>query len=115
MKALCFAATGVLALAMAGVAWAQAATPHMTAVEPTSGKSGDVLTVTGENLDNSTVAALYLTDEKNDIKVGIVSETSNSIKFTIPAGVKPGDFALMVLTKGDNPKYIEEPVRVITK
>ena len=63
--------------------------------------------VTGFN-----VAALYLTDGKNDIKVTIIEETANTILFKVPAKVETGRLALMVLTTGQNPKLIEEPVKV---
>jgi hypothetical protein len=86
--------------------------PHMTAVEPATGTPGDVMTVTGENLDQSSVAALYLTDGKNDTKVAITEQTATSIKFKIPPEAKAGRFALMVLTRGKEPKLIEEPVKV---
>lgn len=92
---------------------AQSTMPQMQSVEPASGKSGDVLTATGANLDQNTVAALYLTNGKDDIKVEITEQTASAIKFKIPAGAKSGRLALMVLTKGANPKFIEEPVKVM--
>ena len=91
---------------------AQSAMPQMTAVEPASGVSGDVLTVTGEKLDQNSVAEVYLTDGKIDVKVEITEQTGTSIKFRIPAEAKPGRFALMVLTRGKDPRLIEEPVKV---
>jgi hypothetical protein len=90
----------------------QASMPHMSTVEPASGTPGDVITVTGENLDQSIVAALYLTDGKNDTKVAITEQSASAIKFKIPAEAKAGRFALMVLTRGKEPKLIEEPVKV---
>jgi siroheme synthase (precorrin-2 oxidase/ferrochelatase) len=84
----------------------------MKTVEPPTGKSGDVVTVTGENLDKSNVAELYLTDGQHDIKAVMTQQTATSIKFKIPSSIKPGRLALMVLTKGKNPKLIEEPVKV---
>lgn len=91
---------------------AQAAMPRMTSVEPTNGKSGDILTVTGENLEKENVAELFLTDGKNDLKVPITEQTATSMKFRIPANAKAGRFALMILTKGKDPKLIEQPVKV---
>lgn len=91
---------------------AQAAMPRMTSVEPTNGKSGDILTVIGENLEKANVAELFLTDGKNDLKVPITEQTATSIKFRIPANAKAGRFALMILTKGKEPKLIEQPVKV---
>lgn len=92
--------------------WAQAAMPRMTSVDPNVGKVGDVLTVTGENLEKTHVAELFLTDGKNDLKVPITEQAATTLKFRIPQSVKPGRFALMILTGGRDPKYIEQPVKV---
>jgi hypothetical protein len=87
-------------------------TPMMTAVEPPSGKAGDVFVVQGSSLDQTIVAALYLTDGKNDVKVLITEQTAASIKFQVLPQTGAGRFALMVLTKGKNARYIEEPVKI---
>ncbi len=102
----------VLAVATMMPLRAQHDMPLLTEVAPDTGTYGDVLTVTGQNLDRATVAALYLTDGKNDIKVVIVEQSATSIKFKIPAGMKPGRFALMILTPGKDAKFIEEPVKI---
>jgi hypothetical protein len=86
--------------------------PMMSSIEPASGKIGDVITVRGSYLGKDTVAALYLTDGTIDTKVTIVQQSADAIQFKIPAGVKPGRLALMVLTSGTDPKLIEEPVKI---
>lgn len=91
---------------------AQAAFPKLNEVTPDTGKVGDVLTVAGENLEASTVKALFLTDGKTDYKTEITEQTATTIKFKIPADVKPGRFSLMILTGGNDPKLIEQPVKV---
>jgi IPT/TIG domain len=100
--------------ALAPVAWPQAEVPlpTMRSVEPVSGKAGDVLVVEGINLGRENVAALYLTDEKTDVKVSILDQAATSIRFRIPPEAKPGRLTLMVLTTGRDPKYIEEPVKI---
>lgn len=103
----------LIALAAPAVLAAQATLPQMQSVDPASAKAGDVVTVTGENLDQNIVAALYLTNGKEDFKAEITQQTSTSIKFKIPSVVKTGRLALMVLTKGKEPKLIEEPVKVL--
>ena len=113
MRIYPFLLAPLLALAAPSQLFAQSAMPQMQAVEPASGRAGDVLTVTGANLDQGTVAALYLTDGKADIKVEMTEQSATSIKFKIPANAKSGRLALMVLTKGAEPKYIEEPVKVV--
>ena len=93
----------------------QSTIPQMRKVDPASGRSGDVVAVTGDSLDQDTVAALYLTDGKEDVKVEITEQTATVIKFKIPANAKTGRLALMVLTKGKgkDPRLIEEPVKVL--
>jgi len=104
----------VVALLMAASfpAYSQQAMPRMTSVEPASAKKGDVVAVTGENLDKDLVAKVYLTDGKNDTAVEVTEQSATSIKFKIPAAKVAGRLALMVLTTGKEPKYIEQPVKV---
>ena len=64
MKNSILMAALLLALAVMAPLHAQATVPLLTAVEPDSGTYGDVLTVIGDNLDQTRVAALYLTDGK---------------------------------------------------
>jgi len=104
--------TLLLAIVAPAYAQTQPASPLMTAVEPVSGKIGDVLMVQGVSLGPDNVAALYLTDGKTDTKVVIAEQTVTSIKFKIPPEAKAGRFALMVLTKGKDSKFIEEPVKI---
>jgi hypothetical protein len=93
------------------VAYGQQAMPRMTSVDPMSGKKGDVIAITGENLQKELVAKVFLTDGKNDIQVEVTEQTATSIKFKIPAKAT-GRLTLMVLTTGKEAKYIEQPVKV---
>jgi hypothetical protein len=90
----------------------QSGVPHIFSAEPASGRVGDVLTARGVNLGQESVAELFLTDGTTDAKVVMVEQTATSIRFKILPGVKPGRPALMVLTKGEDAKLIEEPVKV---
>ncbi|MBI4890763.1 MAG: IPT/TIG domain-containing protein [Acidobacteria bacterium] len=91
---------------------AQDAIPRCTTVEPTSGKVGTDIVVTGENLDKNIVAKLYLTDGTNDIELAITEQAATTLKSKIPAKAKVGErYKLMILTKGKEPKLIEQPVR----
>jgi hypothetical protein len=100
---LLFAATLVL--------FAQEAMPRMSSVDPPSGKPGDVIAVTGENLDKANVDKVYLIDDKNDLVCEITGQTATEIKFKIPAKAT-GRMALMILTIGKEPKQIVQPVKV---
>ncbi len=44
------------------------------------------------------------------VQVKITNQKEDAIKFDVPASVKPGRYQLMVLTAGDKPQYLEEPV-----
>ena len=113
MRKSSFVIAVLFALAASAVLLAQSTMPQMQTVEPASAKIGDVVTVTGENLDQTVVAALYLTNGKEDFKVEITGQTGNEIKFKIPSAIKTGRLALMVLTKGKDARLIEEPVKVL--
>jgi hypothetical protein len=93
------------------MACAQTATPRMLSVSPESGKIGDVITVTGENLQKDGIAKVYLTDGKNDIQVEVTEQTATVVKFKIPAKAA-GRMSLMFLTAEQEPKYVEQPVKL---
>ena len=99
----------------AGLAvWAQEGVPRMVSVDPPSGKKGDVIAVTGENLQKGQVDKVFLTDGKNDSPVEVTEQTATSIKFKIPGNVATGGrLAIMILTSGKDAKYIEQPVKVM--
>jgi hypothetical protein len=100
---LLFAATLVL--------FGQEAMPRMSSVDPPNVKAGDVVTVTGENLDKGNVGKVYLIDAKNDVVCEITEQTATSIKIKIPAKAS-GRMALMILTAGKEPREIVQPVKV---
>ena len=88
------------------------AMPRLATVEPASGKAGDVITASGENLEKPMVEKLYLTDGKNDVELQLTEQAATSVKFKLPASAKPGRFSLMILTGGKEPKLIEQPVKI---
>jgi nitrous oxidase accessory protein NosD len=103
-----------LLLAAIFAARAQEAVPRMLTVDPLSGKKGDVISVTGENLDKAKVDKVFLTDGKNDVPVEVTEQTDTTIKFKIPDKAAAGErLAVMILTAGKDAKYIEQPVRVM--
>ena len=104
--------SSVLALLFAAtVMFAQDVMPRMATVDPSSGKVGDVVAVSGENLDKANVVKVFLTDGKNDFPCDVTEQTATSIKFTIPAKAT-GRLAIMILTGGKEGKYITQPVKV---
>ena len=101
-----------LLVAASFAAYAQQAMPRMISVDPPNGKKGDVITITGENLQKDVVSKVYLTDGKNDLVVEVTEQTDTSLKFKIPAKAAAGRLALMILTTGKDAKYIEQPVKL---
>ena len=77
------------------------------------GTIGDVVTVTGENLDKARVAAVYFTDGKSEIKLSVVEQNETTVKVKVPDAAKPGRLRFMVLTAGAEPQYLEQPVTVV--
>ncbi len=109
---LSFVSTLLLAAGIS--AFAQDALPRMLSVDPLSGKKGDVISVTGENLDKANVDKVFLTDEKNDTPVEVTEQTATTIKFKIPDKAATGvRLAIMILTTGKDAKYIEQPVKIM--
>jgi IPT/TIG domain len=95
-----------VAVLLASLVFAQG-TPRVTAVEPSSGKVNDNVTVTGENLGKSTVAAAFLSDDKTDYEATLVEQAEGKIVIKVPQ-VKAGDYHVS-LQVGNN-IYIQ-PVR----
>ena len=81
--------------------------PTMQAVDPTSGKVNDNITVTGANLGKASVSAVFLSDEKDDYKAVIVDQSDTKIVMKVPQ-VKPGSYNVSY-QKG-NAIYIQ-PIR----
>jgi len=97
---------GLIALAM-GLGAFQAL-PRCTAVDPDTGKVGDIIAAKGENLDKAAIAEVYLTDGSKDTKAIISEQTGTQIKFKVPE-IKPGRYHLATLT-ANRASLIEQPV-----
>ena len=81
--------------------------PHVTAVEPPTGKADSDVTVKGESLDKSTVTNVFLSDDSTDYKVALVEQSAEKIVMKIPK-VKPGSYNVSIQV-GNN--ILIEPVR----
>lgn len=85
--------------------------PRVTAVTPDTAKANVEFTASGENLAKSQVSEVYLNDGKDDVKVTIIDQTKEALKFKLPAGMKAGKYGLVVLTT-DRMQFIEQPVKI---
>ena len=54
---------------------------------------------------------MYLTDGINDIKVTVVEQKSESLKFKIPNDAKAGIYNVMLATKSNPPILLVQPVK----
>ncbi len=69
------------------------ALPHamnLSRLSPPIASVGDVVTASGDDLDNSKVNAVYLTDGKHTFETQALEQTENTIKFKVPEGTQPG-------------------------
>jgi hypothetical protein len=70
----------------------------VTAVDPTSGKVNDSVTVTGENLGKDSVVGVFLSDAQDDFKATLVDQASNKILMKVPQ-VKAGSYNVSIQVK----------------
>lgn len=107
-----------LSAIVVGILWSAAAQsaqnaviPRLSAVEPMTGKKGDVVTATGVNCQKANLTQLFLTTGTEDVKTEITEQTDTTVKFKIPE-IKAGRYTLMVLTGGTNARLVEQPVKI---
>ena len=81
--------------------------PHVTAVDPASGKPNDIITVSGEDLEKSHVSGVFLSDDKDDHKAVVVTQTADKIMIKVPE-VKAGDYNISIQSGS---AILIEPVR----
>jgi hypothetical protein len=72
-----------------------AGSPHIVSVSPASGKVGDTITVSGENLGKPGVSAVFLSDDKSDYKASMIDQGADKIVMKVPQ-VKPGDYNVSI-------------------
>lgn len=101
-----------LALVLPALMIAASGVPMMRTLDKDEAMRGDAVIVSGENLSKASIAELYLTDGKNDVKVSITEQSSTAIKFVVGKDVTFGRYSLMILTAGDQPMFIEQPVKI---
>jgi hypothetical protein len=99
-------ATGLLALASDPA-------PQMTDISQKAAKPGEIITVSGQGLNSKNIDEIYLTDHKFDMRVKVLEQTQTTVKFRVPPFAKPGRTQLLFLTRGDEPKLLEQPVYLL--
>ena len=66
--------------------------------DPASGKAEDSVTLMGENLGKSSVSAVFLSDDKNDYKAGLMDQSADKIVMKVPK-TKAGRYSLSIQVK----------------
>lgn len=89
--------------------------PEMNSLSAKTAKPGDTLVISGINLSDSRIDEVYLTDHKFDMKMKVLEQKDNVIKVRVPPFAKPGRMQILCLTKGDEPKLLEQPLYVLIK
>jgi hypothetical protein len=97
-------------LATGCLAFASDPAPQMTEISQKTAKPGEIITVTGQGLNPKNIDEIYLTDHKFDMRVKVLEQKDTTIKFRVPPFAKPGRTQLLFLTRGDEPKLLEQPV-----
>ena len=87
--------------------------PQMSTISAKTAKPGDVVEITGLGLEPAKVDEIYLTDHKFDMKVKVLEQKATTVKLRVPPFAKPGRMQLLLLTKGDDPKLLEQPVYLL--
>src|ERR1700756_2688784 len=84
--------------------------PQMNTISAKTAKPGDIIEISGVGLESAKVDEIYLTDHKFDMKVKVLEQKTTTVKLRVPPFAKPGRMQLLVLTKGDEPKLLEQPL-----
>ncbi|MCU0227796.1 MAG: hypothetical protein MUF01_09160 [Bryobacterales bacterium] len=87
-------------------------TPVLRSLDKQEALRGDKVTVTGQHLSKAQVAGLYLTKGNEDIELTVEEQTDTTIRFAVGKDLPFGRYGLLVLTAGESPMYIEQPVKL---
>jgi hypothetical protein len=87
--------------------------PQMESLSAKTAKPGDVIDIVGIGLGDRKIDEVYLTDHKFDMRVKLLEQKPTLIRFRIPPFAKPGRMQVLALTKGDEPKLLEQPLYIV--
>ena len=87
--------------------------PQMIEISQKTAIPGEIVTVSGLGLSTKNVDEIYLTDHKFDMRVKVIEQKDTAVKFRIPPFAKPGRMQLLFLTKGSDPKLLEQPLYLL--
>ena len=102
----------LLAVSVHGYSELPPVAPQTEKMEPRVAKPGTVIKVSGKALDRDHVDEVYLTDHRFDMKVKVLDQASDHLTIRVPPFAKPGRLQLLLLTAGNRPVYLEQPLFV---
>jgi hypothetical protein len=109
--------TLTLVLLLSGIGFAAGANdddaPQPSAISVKTAKPGDVFNITGVGLGTNKVDEIYLTDHKFDMRVKVLEQQDGKIIVRVPPFAKPGRVQILMLTKGEEPKLLEQPLYLL--
>jgi hypothetical protein len=108
MRSLAYAC----ALSALSVTLCSAAFPRLFSVDPGACSPGDEVVVEGQNLDEESLAKLFLTAGGKDVEVTILEQGADTLRFSVSDDTPHGNYNLMVQTAGPTPALMEQPVRL---
>src|SRR5262245_40075425 len=79
-------------------------------LDPDSGRPGDIISAYGEQLDESKVEALFLSDGECTALVSIAQQNQEMIRFRIPAMLPSGRYRRVIQPVGRHSHGIEQQV-----
>jgi hypothetical protein len=89
------------------------AAPQMLDISQKTAKPGEMITVSGLGLSPKNVDEIYLTDHRFDMRVKVIEQKDTTITFRVPPFAKPGRMQMLFLTRGEEPKLLEQPVYLL--
>ena len=103
----------VVVLSSASFAAIDGDAPQMNTISVKSARPGDTIEIEGVGLEPAKVDEVYLTDHKFDMRVKVLEQKPTLIRLRVPPFAKPGRVQILVLTKGDEPKLLEQPLYLL--
>jgi hypothetical protein len=102
-----------LMLVMGGLAVAAfgQVVPVVDTIDHAIAAPGSVITAVGVNLEKEKVAEVFLTDGLEDLKVVILEQKGNELKFKVPINARLGIFNIMLETAQEPPVLLVQPVK----
>ena len=89
--------------------------PRIDRVEPAVMRPGDVASASGQYLDRSKVADLLLTNGDLSALTHILEQHATLIRFRLPSTLEAGRYSILLVTREQQPRFIQQDVEIIVR